>query len=44
MLIHGFGWTYREMTSHLGVGVSTVQTHAQMIANLRHELKVEPHA
>ncbi len=45
MLIHGFGWTYREAAAHLGVGVSTVQTHAERgMAKLRHKLKVETHA
>jgi DNA-directed RNA polymerase specialized sigma24 family protein len=45
MLTNGFGWTYREVDSHLGVGVSTVQTHATRgMAKLRHELKVETRA
>lgn len=45
LLIHGFGWTYREVATHLGVGTSTVQTHAERgMAKLRHDLKVETHA
>jgi DNA-directed RNA polymerase specialized sigma24 family protein len=45
LLIHGFGWTYREVADHLDVGISTVQTHAERgMAKLRHELKVETHA
>jgi DNA-directed RNA polymerase specialized sigma24 family protein len=45
LLIHGFGWTYREVADHLGVGISTVQTHAERgMAKLRYELKVETHA
>jgi DNA-directed RNA polymerase specialized sigma24 family protein len=45
LLIHGFGWTYREVAEHLGVAVGTVQTHAERgMAKLRHDLKVEVHA
>jgi RNA polymerase sigma-70 factor (ECF subfamily) len=45
LLIHGFGWTYREVADHLGVAVGTVQTHVERaMTKLRHELKVELHA
>lgn len=45
LLIHGFGWTYREVAAHLGVGTSTVQSHAERgMAKLQHDLKVEAHA
>jgi DNA-directed RNA polymerase specialized sigma24 family protein len=45
LLIHGFGWTYREVADHLGVKISTAQTHAERgMAKLRHHLKVETHA
>lgn len=45
LLIHAFGWTYREAAEHLGVGTSTVQSHAERgMAKLRHDLKVEAHA
>jgi DNA-directed RNA polymerase specialized sigma24 family protein len=45
LLIHGFGWTYREVAEHLGVATSTVQSHAERgMAKLRHDLKVDAHA
>lgn len=45
LLIHGFGWTYREVADHLAVGVSTVQVHVERgMARLRHDLKVKSHA
>jgi len=45
LLVHGFGWTYREVAEHLGVAVGTVQTHVERgMSKLRIELKVELHA
>jgi RNA polymerase sigma factor (sigma-70 family) len=45
VLIHGFGWTFREVADHLGVATGTVQTHADRgMAKLRAELKVESNA
>lgn len=42
LLIHGFGWTLREVAEHLGVTVPTVQTHVnRAMVKLRRELKVE---
>jgi DNA-directed RNA polymerase specialized sigma24 family protein len=42
LLVHGFGWTFREVADHLGVGPSTVQVHVERgMAKLRHDLKVE---
>ncbi len=42
MLIHSFGWTFREVASYLEVAVSTVQVHTERgMARLRAELKVE---
>jgi RNA polymerase sigma-70 factor (ECF subfamily) len=44
LLIHAFGWTHREVGEHLGIAVSTVQTHADRgLAKLRHDLKVDLH-
>ena len=45
LLIHGFGWTYRDVAAYLGVSAGTVQKHAERaMARLRDELKVEIHA
>ena len=45
LLIHGFGWSYREVADHLGVAAGTVQTHAERaMAKLRKDLKVETDA
>jgi RNA polymerase sigma-70 factor (ECF subfamily) len=45
LLIHGFGWTYREVADHLGVRIGTVQSHVNRgMARLRAELKVDLHA
>lgn len=45
LLVHGFGWTYREAADQLGVAVGTVQTHVERaMAKLRHELRVELNA
>lgn len=44
LLIHGYGWTYREVARHLGLSTGTVQTHVKRgMAKLRHDLKVEAH-
>lgn len=41
LLVHGWGWTYREVADHLDVGMSTVQSHVDRgLAKLRRELKV----
>lgn len=45
LLIHGFGWSYREVAEYLRVSAGTVQKHAERgMARLRDELKVEIHA
>lgn len=45
LLIHSFGWTYREVADHLGIAVGTVQVHVQRaMSKLRHDLKVDVHA
>lgn len=42
LLIHGYGWTYREVAELLDVGLSTVQTHAERgLEKLRSQLEVE---
>jgi DNA-directed RNA polymerase specialized sigma24 family protein len=44
LLVHSFGWTFREVASHLGVSAGTVQNHvARGMAKLRDELKVDAH-
>lgn len=41
VLIHGFGWTYQEVSDLLGVRRSTVQRHtARAMSKLRSELEV----
>lgn len=41
VLIHGFGWTYREVAELLGVRRSTVQRHAtRAMSKLRSEFEV----
>lgn len=45
LLIHGFGWTYREVATHLGIAVGSVQTHVDRAMNrLRRDLKVQINA
>lgn len=45
LLIHGFGWTYREVADHLGVATGTVQIHAKRgMTKLRTDLKVDTDA
>lgn len=42
LLVHGFGWTFREVADMLGVSVSTVQSHVERgMAKLRSALGVE---
>lgn len=42
MLVHGFGWTYVEVSEYLHVSKSTVQTHLERgMARLRRELGTE---
>jgi RNA polymerase sigma-70 factor (ECF subfamily) len=42
LLIHGFGWTYREVAAHLGIAVGSVQTHVDRgMSKLRRDLRVE---
>ena len=42
MLIHGFGWTQRQVAQYLDVSAGTVQTHVERgMAKLRADLKVE---
>jgi hypothetical protein len=44
VLLHGFGWTYREAAEHRGVATSTVQGHAERgMAKLRHALAAGGH-
>ena len=41
-LVHGFGWTHAEVSTVLGVSISTVRNHlARGMTRLRHELEVE---
>jgi RNA polymerase sigma factor (sigma-70 family) len=41
VLIHGFGWTYQEVSELLAVRRSTVQRHAaRALSKLRSELEV----
>lgn len=45
LLIHGFGWTYREVATHLGIAVGSVQNHVDRgMTKLRRDLKVEINA
>lgn len=39
VLVHGFGWTLREVADHTGVKVTTVQNHLERgLAKLRHQI------
>jgi DNA-directed RNA polymerase specialized sigma24 family protein len=41
VLVHGYGWTLREVAVLLGITVSTVQTHVERaLAKLRKALEV----
>lgn len=43
LLVHGFGWTFREVAELLDVTISTVQTHLDRgMAKLRQSLGVDP--
>jgi DNA-directed RNA polymerase specialized sigma24 family protein len=45
ILVHGFGWTMREVAELNGIGVTTVQTHLERgLRKLRAALEVEEHA
>lgn len=45
LLVHGFGWTQREVAAHFQVAAGTVQVHVERgMAKLRDDLKVELHA
>jgi RNA polymerase sigma-70 factor (ECF subfamily) len=45
VLVHGFGWTMREVAELNGISVSTVQTHLERgLKNLREALEVEDRA
>ncbi len=45
LLVHGFGWTFREVAEHLGVAGGTVQVHVDRgMAKLRNDLRVELNA
>lgn len=45
LLVHGFGWTYREVAEHVRVASGTVQVHVNRgMAKLRTDLKVELNA
>jgi RNA polymerase sigma-70 factor (ECF subfamily) len=42
VLIHGYGWSSKEVAAMTGLKSSTVQTHLERgLANLRRQLKVE---
>jgi DNA-directed RNA polymerase specialized sigma24 family protein len=44
VLVHGFGWTLREVAELRGVRVTSVQTHLERgLRNLRDSLKVAEH-
>ena len=44
-LVHGFGWTHREVADLLGLSTSSVQNHVERgLARLRSELGVKPRA
>jgi DNA-directed RNA polymerase specialized sigma24 family protein len=39
VLVHGFGWTLREVAEHTGTQVTTVQNHLERgLAKLRHQI------
>ena len=39
VLVHGFGWTLREVAEHTGIKVTTVQNHLERgLAKLRHQI------
>jgi DNA-directed RNA polymerase specialized sigma24 family protein len=45
ILVHGFGWTMREVAELTGTKVTTVQTHLERgLRNLRAALEVDEHA
>jgi RNA polymerase sigma factor (sigma-70 family) len=45
LLVHGFGWTQREVAEHFDIAAGTVQVHVERgMARLRNDLKVELHA
>jgi DNA-directed RNA polymerase specialized sigma24 family protein len=45
ILVHGFGWTMREVSELTGTRVTTVQTHLERgLRKLRAALEVEEHA
>jgi RNA polymerase sigma factor (sigma-70 family) len=42
VLVHGFGWTAREVAELLGVKATTVQTHVERaLARLRSAMEVD---
>lgn len=45
VLIHGFGWTHREVASLMGISIPSVQKHQERgLAHLRTELGVRSNA
>ncbi len=45
VMVHGYGWTHREVADLIGVATSTVQNHVERgLANLRRHLEVMPDA
>ena len=43
ILVHGYGWTAREVAEMTGIKTSTVQSHVERgLAHLREQLKVDP--
>lgn len=45
VLVHGFGWTMREVAELTGTKVPTIQTHLDRgLARLRTYLEVDEHA
>ena len=42
VLVHGYGWTAREVAEMTGLKTSTVQSHVERgLAHLREQLKVD---
>jgi DNA-directed RNA polymerase specialized sigma24 family protein len=45
VMVHGYGWTHREVADLISVATTTVQNHVERgLANLRRHLEVVPDA